>query len=159
MPIEKLGDVTKQLNCYNDASDICITFTNKINELIDAYNTREQDRSEQMARIIVRFERMEREVVLYHKALISLKHKFEDAEYDKNATQPKEEERSTLGQFFHDMKKEEESNDISDCPFCDDFCYLIEGEGRYYIECKKCMVSSRYFSDDKEAIRFWNRRA
>lgn len=61
MPIEKLGDVTKQLNRYNDAVDICITFTNKINELIDFINTREQDRSEQMGRLVSRIVDLEME--------------------------------------------------------------------------------------------------
>lgn len=43
MPIEKLS------NNFNHG---CAAITKKLNELIDAYNTRELDRSEQMARVI-----------------------------------------------------------------------------------------------------------
>lgn len=47
---------------------------------------------------------------------------------------------------------------IKDCPICDNKCYSKEMDNKYFIECRVCDLSSRYFEDHIEAMKYWNTR-
>lgn len=58
---------------------------------------------------------------------------------------------------------DELNNELKPCPFCGGKAELIERiYGAYKdvtVACKQCGIRSTLFSNDLEAITFWNRRA
>lgn len=53
------------------------------------------------------------------------------------------------------------TEEIKNCPMCDGKCYFIDhGVSSYwgYIECRCCLLSSPYFDNYYEAIKYWNKR-
>jgi Lar family restriction alleviation protein len=61
---------------------------------------------------------------------------------------------------FHSKKKQQ---DISPCPFCGGKAELqdiLENWGyiKFYVQCKACRSSGRYYRTEETAIRKWNQK-
>lgn len=170
MPIEKLKFNADIMNYSGrdlkrwELTNVDIVVMDKINELIDFINTRDQDRSEQMARMIDRVTNIESNHEGFKESTIhQVNCLLKNIKELENATKPKEQEpqRSTLGQFFHDMKQEEES--LLNCPFCNHESKVRNLDWAWEVLCENenCPVSPQlndYYKTKQEAVSAWNKR-
>lgn len=166
MPIEKLPETQIMFEKQNFFSEHMankiVKLYDKLNELIDAFNTREQDRSEQMARLVDKIKDIDndqnsisREQTTYGTELCNHTFRLNALELKlENATQPKEE------------------NTILGCPWCNELPHISEGYSillshppkfNYIIQCinKNCLINPKLafsFNNMKEAIKAWNAR-
>lgn len=159
MPIEKLSFTVPNDWTLNDQTNY---LQKKLNELIDAYNTREQDRSEQMARIIDKQAQFEKKVIeqftdffemfdevakeysSMQRGIEILHEKFYEIIDSNSATQPKEEEPELLT-----------------CPFCHKEKYmevLERNNGKFCVRCLPCRARGSEKDTKQEAISAWNSR-
>ena len=144
MPIEKL-EIKTEYDYDRDKHVVdfqYVTVLNKINELISAFNTREQDRSEQMSRLVQRIVDLEMETRMHVETLDNYSDRFQKLETILNtprfvpadAVTPEtiqrwkklleeNSKRSPLGEFFHELREAEaqpkdEELEIKGCPWC-----------------------------------------
>lgn len=150
MPIEKIP------NCFFEyplAINTAMLIGDKINELIDFINTREQDRSEQMARVISKIDDLKEEQESMHRVHdihmdrtvdTMTDHRIRIEKLERNETQPKEEE-------------------ILACPFCGssdiEFYNFGQGCDSWRASCLNCDTFCQNKQTKQEAIEAWNKRA
>ncbi len=141
----------EKLVFFDDGTPIG-TICNKINELIDAFNLTEYNRSEQMARIIKRLCKLEKEA---GGAIGCLDRANENMQKLLDSIND-----GSLG------IKEEKDNDILSCPFCCCIGKVSFNKQRqseqYNVLCPdvNCKVNpiTNYFETKEEAIDAWNQR-
>jgi hypothetical protein len=132
MPIDKLSNTFVDMSYVGGLREQEIH--NKINELISAFNTLEQDRSEQMARLVDRLD-TQAQILRDHNARI----------YDReNDTQPKDKEL------------------LKNCPWCGSLPITFnlnygKGIGCSNTECVD-YYAGKVFDTKQEAVNAWNTR-
>ncbi len=181
MPIDKIDTryimYDRDDNISENQARQIINTMEKLNELIDFINTREQDRSAQIERCIIRMNKLENDQESMHRVHdvhmdntvdTMTDHRIRIEKLEKNPTQPKEEESDCVVRpgvegvkgNFRFIKEES----ILPCPWCrtiPELSILVCLPAIYQIKCEfyGCQNKSGFHgSTQQEAIRAWNHR-